>query len=225
MLNLVKKENIPKTCVYRYIRKFGLQSYVQHPPQNKIILNHDFFENIDNEHKAYWLGMLVADGNISDFGRKSYTIRLLLKNSDIYHVEQFAKDIGIDKKVHINNDGRGSIAIHSKKMFFDLMSHGVMPQKTRHEVFPELPKELVPHFIRGFFDGDGTIYKRNETNPKRKRPQCCIGFVCGNKKFIDALNAVLRDECGVVMHPSYRPNKDVWEMKTEARMDCKHNLS
>lgn len=210
----------PKTSLYRYIRYFGLQDKIKHPAQNHLYsFNDSFFEKIDTEEKAYWLGMLVADGNISDFGRKSYTIRLLLKESDIYHVQKFADALELKKQVRIDKEGRGSIAIHSKKMFFDLMNHGVTPNKTGYEIFPDLDDPLMPHFIRGFFDGDGTIYERNQ-NGSRKRSMCAIGFVCMNKKFMDDLLLHLEKTCNVSIKNHYKESKNVYECKTEAINSC-----
>lgn len=210
----------PKTSLYRYIKHFNLQDKIKHPAQNHLYhFNDSFFEKIDTEEKAYWLGMLMADGNISDFGRKSYTIRLLLKESDIYHVQNFADAIDLKKTIRIDKEGRGSIAIHSKKMFFDLIAHGIYPNKTGHEVFPSLDETLMPHFIRGFFDGDGTIYARNQ-HDKRKRSMCAIGFICMNKDFMDSLLFHLENTCNVSINSHYKKGKNVYECKTEAINSC-----
>ena len=43
-------------------------------------------------------------------------------------------------------------------MATDLAKYGIIPRKTGHEFLPidEIPDNLIRHFIRGFFDGDGT---------------------------------------------------------------------
>lgn len=195
-------------------------SLVQHPPQNHdYIFDDSFFHTIDTEEKAYWLGMLVADGNVSDFNRKSYTIRLLLKDCDIYHVENFCRSIKLDKKVRVDKFGRGSIAIHSKRMFFDLAAHGVRPGKTGHEQLPNIPDGLFRHFLRGFFDGDGTIYSRKQTDAKRKRALCAIGWICMNRQFLEQLHSKVYKLCGVMMPIHEKITKFgsvVYETKTEA---------
>lgn len=211
-----------KTSLYRWIKKYELSNMIEHPAQNcKYTFNDSYFENIDTPEKAYWLGMFMADGCLRDGNRKSYSVSLGLKKSDIYHVERFAKAINLNKDVYINKNSMGTLTIHSKKMYFDLISHGVYPHKTRNEVFPNLSNNLISHFIRGFFDGDGTIYSRNQTNPKRKRSLCCIGWVCGNKQFIDKLLEVLEKECGAKLGCFYKTNHDVYEIKTEAINKCK----
>lgn len=195
-------------------------SLVQHPPQNHdYVFDDDFFHVIDTEEKAYWLGILLADGNVSDFNRKSYTIRLLLKDTDVYHVENFCRSLNLNKPVHIDKFGRGQVAIHSKRMFLDLASHGIHPNKTGHEELPDIPDNLFRHFFRGFFDGDGTIYSRKQTNPKRKRALCAIGWICMNRRFLEGLHAKIYELCDVLMPIHEKITKFgslVYETKTEA---------
>jgi len=56
--------------------------------------------------------------------------------------------------------------------------------------FPEIPKEYLHDFIRGYFDGDGSIMlmKNNRINS---------AFTCGSKKFLDKLLETLRTEAGI----------------------------
>lgn len=220
--NLCKKENEAKTSIYRFIKIFQLQDLIKHPAQNKkYTFDDSFFEKINSEEKAYWLGMLMADGNITDFNRKSYAVRLMLKKEDGYHIENFCKAIGLKKKIRFDKQGRGSVCIHSKKMYMDLIKQGVSPQKTGKEIFPMLNAELTRHFIRGFFDGDGTIYSRRQNNPKRKRSLCAIGFVCMNKFFLDALINVLSEKCKTKITNHFCEKKRIYECKTESIEYCK----
>ena len=219
---LCKEEKEAKTSIYRYIKLFQLKDFIEHPAQNKkYIFNDKFFQHIDSEEKAYWLGMLMADGNVTNFDRKSYVTRITLKEEDIYHVEKFCKAIDLDKNIYINKYKQGSITIHSKQMYMDLLKQGVLPQKTGKEKFPNLNDELTRHFIRGFFDGDGTIYARKQKNAKRKRSLCVIGFVCVNKEFLDDLLKVLYDKCKIKITNHFCPKKKVYECKTESIEYCK----
>ena len=53
--------------------------------------------------------------------------------------------------------------------------------------FPNIPKELLPHFIRGLIDGDGSIghYK-----------DFAISFICASKAFIESLREIVKNETG-----------------------------
>ena len=57
----------------------------------------NFFEKIDSEAKAYWLGFLYADGyihrNYKNGKIKSMSLELSLKSEDRAHLENFLRDI------------------------------------------------------------------------------------------------------------------------------------
>lgn len=134
------------------------------------IQNHDYFENIDTELKAYFLGLIMADGCVLD-SNKGKTISFGLKLSDRYLIDEFAKEIGFNGKLYVESsdkkstrsfgstDGFVSIRFVSDKMFNDLGKYGIVPRKTGKEyISSNIPKEMLPHFIRGCFDGDGSAF-------------------------------------------------------------------
>lgn len=132
-------------------------------------LNEDYFEIIDTEHKAYWLGFLYADGCIS---KNNSSIELTLKYSDKYHLERFKQDIESDTeitdgyrqcKISTNPEKQlryARFVITSLKMKNDLIKLGCFSAKSLILKFPsieQVPNHLITHFIRGYFDGDGCI--------------------------------------------------------------------
>lgn len=127
-------------------------------------VNHDFFDKIDSEEKAYWLGFLYADGyNNTDF----YQIEFALKEEDEYMVNLFKKSLSstyktIKKAVNLNNKIFYSFrhTIYSKKISKDLEKLGCPKNKSLKLKFPtndQVPEYLISHFMRGYFDGDGCI--------------------------------------------------------------------
>lgn len=128
----------------------------------------DYFKYIDSEEKAYWLGFLYADGCITT--DKKYII-LELSSEDLEHIKRFKDDIQAHQKIRIykrNNIEYARLCIGCKEMVLDLIKVGCIPHKTFNIVFPEaniIPKNLIRHFIRGVFDGDGCI---SITNRKKK---------------------------------------------------------
>lgn len=121
-------------------------------------LDQSFFERIDSEEKAYWLGFLFADGNV--VLQPSPALQLCLSTADEEHFRKFISMIKSEYKVSIHNYKRPVIQtrISNKKIVDDLIKLGCVPQKTFNLTFPTLPEELIRHFIRGYFDGDGCIY-------------------------------------------------------------------
>lgn len=131
--------------------------------------NLNFFDIIDNEEKAYWLGFIYADGCISSTEKRpNYHVRITLSNKDKSHLEKFAKIFNIEIKTIPKEIAGGygasndivRIDIYNKDMWINLYEIGIDSLKTYDEeakILENIPDELLRHFIRGVFDGDGSI--------------------------------------------------------------------
>ena len=164
-----RRLNVDRKKVSYYLQKLGYKPNHKFMPKteviqkNKIFINDNYFEVIDTEHKAYWLGFLYADGYISE---TKNNIELSLKESDLEHLKLFQKDLEskheLKKKIKDNCYISYRLSFNSKKMKQDLIKKGCIPNKSLVLKFPnieQVPQELIPHFIRGYFDGDGCITK------------------------------------------------------------------
>jgi hypothetical protein len=144
-------------------------------------INETIFSIINTEEKAYWLGFLYADGNISKSENKvngnityKYNIEISLKESDREHLEKFRTFASIKNKVKVSKTNykdykRCRIMVGNKKVWNDLNNIGCTPNKSLTLSFPNLSifsdNTLIRHFIRGYFDGDGCIsYCNKEHN-------------------------------------------------------------
>lgn len=137
----------------------------------KYVFNENYFEKINSEDKAYWLGFLYADGFIIDSSkqnggkRKGLGIGLALKEEDSYHVLNFLNAIQsnqtpIIKEINLNGKifKACSVSFGSVKMGEDLIKIGCTPRKSLTLEYPKgLSKKYFPSFIRGYFDGDGCV--------------------------------------------------------------------
>lgn len=120
--------------------------------------NEHFFQIIDSEEKAYWLGFLYADGNLFDGKQKG--LQICLSSLDKDHLECFSKTIQNEYSIGTYNYKNEvvQLRIPSEKMFYDLINCGCFPRKTFLIQPPSesiLNEKLIRHFIRGYFDGDG----------------------------------------------------------------------
>ena len=213
---LLEGENIPKSgcSVRKYIRLFGLRGLVQHPAQNRIhFFNDRFFEDIQEEKQAYWLGMIMSDGAMDEYHTGSCRIQLLLK--DVDHINKFIQDIGSNKTVYIDPEGRGSIKFYSKRMFNDLVALGKQPSNKSATKFPELADNLIRHFVRGFFDGDGSVFSRNQTGG-RKRSLGVINIVLPNLEFCNVMISQIEQATGYHLNYYHKIKSDVYEIKSES---------
>ena len=75
IMNRLKKNNIPRRDAHSYTRKY--------------ITNENFFDTIDTEAKAYFLGLMYADGNNYVRGTHSYEMSIALEEGDKYILEKF----------------------------------------------------------------------------------------------------------------------------------------
>jgi intein/homing endonuclease len=123
--------------------------------------NKKFFSSIENEKQAYWLGFIYADGYIS--GDSIFGISL--STDDREHLEKLKRDI---KATHNIKDYESETAyglakysrflITDKELVNQLINLGVVHNKTNILMFPKfIDEDLVRHFIRGYFDGDGSL--------------------------------------------------------------------
>jgi hypothetical protein len=156
----------------------------------KYSLNESFFENIDSEEKAYVLGFVYADGNNKTQGSG---LMFTLNTEDIEILEKIKKALNSDAKISIYETSGyklgkcAHIDFNSYKISKDLTDKGAPPNKTYKIVFPLfLEEKLIPHFIRGYFDGDGCIWNGKRKKMHVKDSTCKNGYkdrIVHNVKF------------------------------------------
>ena len=136
--------------------------------------NYHFFENIDTEEKAYWLGFITADGWASKNELTgSAAVGIELQYGDIKHLKKF--NISLDgnykitdrwRKCLLSSDSKlhhmCNIRIFSLNMYNDLSKYGISDKKTYTVKFPDIDKNLYRHYVRGLFDADGCFCLSNK---------------------------------------------------------------
>lgn len=142
---------IPQNTITSWLRAAGLTRH--RGPKSKVG-REDFFSVIDTEEKAYYLGWIMADGNVSIYNGQ-YSLKLHIAIGDKHMIDNFLKAVQSTNKTK-DKDVSYYVSLTSRRMVEDLMTHGVVPNKTGKEYIPEtVPSHLMNHFIRGYFDGDG----------------------------------------------------------------------
>ena len=181
-----------KTAVDLKLNRLGIK-------KSKYKYNQDYFSKIDTIDKAYWLGFIAADGYIAFKSTKesrNYELGIELQYSDKKHLQLFNKCL--DGNIQVDSRERVSyfdptkihhtsfIRIYSKKIVEDLLKYGIVQNKSKKIQFIELQSDYMPHFIRGYFDGNGCVCIDN----KLKRTISC-DFTCGSYDFISNLRLYL----------------------------------
>jgi hypothetical protein len=135
--------------------------------------NITYFDTIDSEYKAYILGLIYADGSINDKvkGKREWSITISIQEEDGYVLNELLDSTNKNKvkiyhppAIKSRNWKKRAVArINNTYLCKSLVDLGCGPRKSQLGMkFPNIPENLIHHFIRGFFDGDGcvTINKR-----------------------------------------------------------------
>lgn len=164
-------------------------------------IDDNFFEKIDTEEKAYWLGFLYADGYVIE---KENTIRLNLSHIDKTHLEKFRDSLKSNhpikdtyKKTEEKTYKLNYIGITNEKLCKDLVAKGCFQNKSLTLKFPHntVPEDLMHHFIRGYFDGDGSISytsRNGQYSNRRLYKISVIGTYDMMNNFLKYLNSNLK---------------------------------
>lgn len=167
MKDVSAKYKICGDTVFNYMNKHGINFKNGHGRKN--FFNQHFFEHIDREDKAYFLGFLYADGWIGGVQKGVYerpcNIVLDLSSTDRNILEKFLECIEASGSTKIRDHVASErtykaspmslVSLTSTKMADDLISHGFCNLKPDRVSVPELPDNMYRHFVRGYFDGDG----------------------------------------------------------------------
>ena len=208
---LLKKQN-NNICVYSLLNQQKepkiLINDLYH--SHKYYLNNKYFSSIDNEWKSYWLGFLYADGcvRIKDKNNKKLnTLEIGLKASDYNHLQKFLNSIQSNnvikfRNIKFNNKIYQSckVVICNEQICKDLIQLGCVPNKSNILTFPsnkQVPQNLIRHFIRGYFDGDGSI----SININKR--MTCLGFV-GTADVLNNIQQIFIQNLDVSYHKIYR---------------------
>lgn len=147
----------------RYLKEQGVNTH----RKNKYTLNESYFSNIDSEAKAYFLGLMFADGYVDE--KTSYVVLQLIDREPMELLKrelEYTGEIRETKGVggfSSKNSCCYRINFSSRKMVYDLLNHGMDHSDVTNDL-PLLDDELMRHFIRGYFDGDGCMYVGKSTS-------------------------------------------------------------
>lgn len=205
ILDISKKVNVPRRKVRAILLSNNIEIKKSGLCNRKYIVYEDFFDFIDNEYKAYFLGFLFADGynNVKDG-----FIRLTLHEKDKCILEKLNALIQIDRPLGIyTNKDRNTkyfmLSIRSRKLSNVLAEMGCVQKKTFFIKFPDetiLSKNLRHHFIRGYFDGDGCI---TGSIPKNKLSTQYQFSLVSTEIFLKSIIGILKEELNITVNKLY----------------------
>lgn len=132
------------------------------------------FKTIDTQEKAYVLGLFYADGYIYKKQFNYFSgITLHLKDENL--IDKISTLFPfLRKSFDKSKPSTIHLRCNIKKFVLDLELNGMHQRKSFENKenlhIPNIDKSLINHFIRGFFDGDGSVYFSKTASINAK---CC----------------------------------------------------
>jgi hypothetical protein len=203
---LSKKYERAESSVRDLIKRRGIKLRPLTEVNRKFEVHENFFDVIDTDEKAYFLGFLYSDGNVKT--NKNMVV-LALKESDREILERLNELIHVDKPLFLeknkrdgNRENTVGIRICNKNITEKLIKHGCHSNKTFTLTFPEwLEESLYSSFIRGYFDGDGYIGiirdSRRDRNGNQYEKYYHKFTLTGNEVFLKGVADVLKQKLEV----------------------------
>lgn len=145
---------------YTVARRLHAAGVAVRPAHARATYSHDrtFFDMIDTESKAYWLGFIAADGCITRRGKKGSALTVALAAKDRQHIERLRDALGATNPIEEQPRTQSArLSIGGDALPDALARHDILPRKSLTQGWPTLTGELLRHWLRGYFDGDGSI--------------------------------------------------------------------
>ena len=181
--NILEKHNVDRNNIY-----------------HNLDLIENYWENINSFDKAYFLGLLLTDGNVY-----KNQVKIELASKDEYILERFSfYTKNTNKLIKVNRQNKGkfvAFSVKRKKWVNDLCKFGIIPNKTFNVELPILSENMMSHFIRGLIDGDGWISEKGRQ----------IGF-CGNEKCVTQLRDYLCSKLNISIPKIIHPCTNLWQI-------------
>jgi len=199
-------KNIGKTTVLNYLTKYNIPK----KSSGSQIKYHaiDTYFNTWSDDMAYCLGFIASDGHV--WKNRPY-ITIGINKNDILVLNFIRDRLSPTSKVRISQD-KCQLCIYSKQLHKKLLTFGIDHEKTFNLELPKkIPNKYIAHFLRGFFDGDGSIWKTN--------------FYKGGKDYyysniVSASQQILIDFQNYLGFGNLRKVKDKYYELTFSQTDC-----
>lgn len=176
-----RKLSLNRGCISSFLRRNGYST-------DRNPIKKDSFSKIDTEEKAYWLGMLYADGCVN---RIHGQVNLALNESDLPHLEKLKSFLQCNNKISYSKQTRSyRLSFCCAQITQDLIRLGCVPNKSLVLQFPsddQVPPQFKSAFMRGYVDGDGSLVYTDKTY--------CFSFTSTEQFIKDAIQFFGWKEC------------------------------
>lgn len=187
---VAKTLNVPVHAITNEWARQGLSG----KPRRVYTLDETYFDVIDTEPKAYMAGFIAADGCIyvakKENQRKQGIIRISINRKDIELLELFKVELRCNKPISLSYGRYCSLELVSDKLVEALEKIGLSPRKTYGNTIAHIQQHLMQAYLRGYFDGDGSITYKEE-KPLTKTSVSIVGYesnMISIQKYLESKN-------------------------------------
>jgi hypothetical protein len=177
-----------RSAIYTRIVKQGVNRnkresrFIKTTPSRR---NFDFFDSIDSQAKAYWLGFICADGWVQ-LGNRSSRLGIELSNMDEHHLANFAEifDAPLVKRARTQRSGKASVMVGCRiactYLCESLVAKGVVPKKSLSEELVQVFRYIPDNLIQGGSNSPQLAAKLciKRTIPRSLLRVCFITSLC-----------------------------------------------
>lgn len=197
-VNSIKnKLGITQSKINRILKEGNVPRISQSKRNNPHLIE-DYFTEINDVNKAYWVGWLITDGSLLD---KDHSISISLQKGDQHILEVLQKDLQIDNKIKPFNGDYVKFYFSCKSLYTDLLKYGLKQNKTFDITIPELDDSLYPALLRGCFEGDGGLSILNS----RGKEELELSFT-GNIYTVTKFNELISKFTGIKLRKITKNN-------------------
>lgn len=154
---------------------------------------------------AYFLGFLMADGYIRRWGpdKRPMALRINVCKKDKEVLEKLLDFVQSTHPIK-NQDITNSCYVNLGNVYLcnRLVELGLTPDTTKR-IFPNIPRSMLSHFIRGYFDGNGSAFILND----RGKPSLRMMISSGSFPFMDSIQNALSKYAGLKQKKIYKTIK------------------
>ena len=211
VIDIAKSFGRDRNTVYDELQRGGVVCHGRLSWSRRYHVDETFFDVIDTEMKAYWLGFISADGTIA---KSRLEVGLAIVDSS--HITKMLDDMKSNhpvRRIQCCVDGvvheSARIQIGSVKLVRSLARHGVMPNKSLSlRPCENIPESFHHHYWRGLVDGDGGIgYTYSRGNGSI---QWCV-YLAGSEHIVNGFTKWVRRF--IDRNPSPQSAGKAWQIK------------
>lgn len=172
------------------------------PKYKRVPVNEHFFDSIDTPLKSYLLGLLAGDGWVGQRLPYSFGLCLRLKDTDEVLVELLRDSLSPGKNIY-HSANQAALSITLSPHLFSILSdkYGIVPhRKPNYNIPPSIPRNLLPDFILGYFDADGSL--------SRTKRGHFVWSLCGGKLFLQEVASLFKFELDIPVLPQKYARSD-----------------